>query len=494
MIYLKNMVGYKMGYFKGKSYDKIRPMFKEEYNKIQTLFKKDTEVEKTKTKRVAEETLLQESFKKLRTAEASSSEPIQEQPIEEPKELSEEELKKMVRNITEAYQVFEDMLKGFDREDLVTLWSLVKERFRSAEPTEDMERALWVELKRLFEPDNKMANPEARTTTNVDGNSTSTIPGHVTTEEKTQKKNHVKDRRYDKSKVECFNYHKMGHFARECRGSRNRSRVENQDKPQEDYELWTIFLLKQWCLLMEQIQSLDKLIGSQISDNNRKGVGYNTVPPPPIGLFSPPTIDLSNPGLNEFQQPEFEGYGLKENKDVCENSSNEIKKTTDAPIIKDWVSDCDEDEFEVAHIVDGQTIAITEASVRRHLQLANADGITFLPNTETFEQLTLMGYVYNDDKLTFQKGGDHTGSDERQQDKDDVYGNYKIYAMIFDIATVDEFDVGRGYTSRKKNNEMKQDLVMKIFHRRQTSRDPWLSLVYLHPSLDSPEWEVSGPP
>ncbi|GJU79203.1 hypothetical protein Tco_1276273 [Tanacetum coccineum] len=45
------------------------------------------------------------------------------------------------------------MLKGFDREDLVTLWSLVKERFRSAEPTEDKERALWVELKRLFEPD-----------------------------------------------------------------------------------------------------------------------------------------------------------------------------------------------------------------------------------------------------------------------------------------------------------------------------------------------------
>ncbi|GJW49202.1 hypothetical protein Tco_0090553 [Tanacetum coccineum] len=146
----QNMVGYKMGHLKGMSYDEIRPMFEEEYNKIQTLFKKDTEVEKTKTKRVAEETLLQESFKKLRTAEASSSEPIQEQPTEEPKELSKEELKKMLE-IVPVEEIKAEALQV--KEDLVTLWSLVKERFRSAEPTEDMERALWVELKRLFEPD-----------------------------------------------------------------------------------------------------------------------------------------------------------------------------------------------------------------------------------------------------------------------------------------------------------------------------------------------------
>nr|GEU57924.1 hypothetical protein [Tanacetum cinerariifolium] len=38
-------------------------------------------------------------------------------------------------------------------DDLVMLWSLVKERFNSIEPTDDKERELWVELKRLFKLD-----------------------------------------------------------------------------------------------------------------------------------------------------------------------------------------------------------------------------------------------------------------------------------------------------------------------------------------------------
>nr|GFA34868.1 hypothetical protein [Tanacetum cinerariifolium] len=54
--------------------------------------------------------------------------------------------------ITEAYQSFEDMLKGFDRKDLDALWRLVKEKFSTAMPTVNREKALWVELKILYEP------------------------------------------------------------------------------------------------------------------------------------------------------------------------------------------------------------------------------------------------------------------------------------------------------------------------------------------------------
>ncbi|GKE24700.1 hypothetical protein Tco_1436212, partial [Tanacetum coccineum] len=63
----------------------------------------------------------------------------------------------------------------------------------------------------------------------------------------------------------------------------------------------------------------------------------------------------------------------------------------------------DNGKQEINATVDGNEFTITEASVRRHLQLANADGISVLPYTKIFDQLTLMGYVLTDDKLTFQK-------------------------------------------------------------------------------------------
>ncbi|GJS79202.1 hypothetical protein Tco_0729083 [Tanacetum coccineum] len=58
-----------------------------------------------------------------------------------------------VGNHTKVYQIFKDILKNFDRDDLVKLWSLVQKTFNSTEPTEDKEIEIWVELKRLFEPD-----------------------------------------------------------------------------------------------------------------------------------------------------------------------------------------------------------------------------------------------------------------------------------------------------------------------------------------------------
>nr|GEV24270.1 hypothetical protein [Tanacetum cinerariifolium] len=136
IIYLKNMAGYKMEYFKGMTYDK--------------------------KKKVADETLLRESFKNLRAAKVSGSKFTQEIPSNDTKEMTVEGVQNMLEFIPvpefkvealQAYQIFKDMLKGFYKEDLVALWNLVKEKFNSAEPSVDKEKALWAELKRLFEPD-----------------------------------------------------------------------------------------------------------------------------------------------------------------------------------------------------------------------------------------------------------------------------------------------------------------------------------------------------
>ncbi|GKA65088.1 hypothetical protein Tco_0764795 [Tanacetum coccineum] len=106
-------------------------------------------------------------------------------------------------------------------------------------------------------------------------------------------------------------------------------------------------------------KDLDKLLGSQITDNSKKGLGYNAVPPPhPLIYNRPNKLDLSYSGLEEFQEPEFVGYGVKVDKIVSENSSVEIKKTPDAPIIEEWVSD-DEEQDESPVVVEKKTVVPT---------------------------------------------------------------------------------------------------------------------------------------
>ncbi|GJQ93283.1 hypothetical protein Tco_0004422 [Tanacetum coccineum] len=60
-------------------------------------------------------------------------------------------------------------------------------------------------------------------------------------------------------------------------------------------------------------------------------------------------------------------------------------------------------EQQLQALVDRKKIIITEATVRRDLQLEDADGVDCLPNAIIFKQLTLMGYEKLSQKLTFYK-------------------------------------------------------------------------------------------
>ncbi|GKC89655.1 putative ribonuclease H-like domain-containing protein [Tanacetum coccineum] len=150
-----------------------------------------------------------------------------------------------------------------------------------------------------------------------------------------------------KSKVECFNCHKRGHFARECRALRNQDNKNKEiSKRSVLVETSTSTALvscdglggydwteegPNYALMTYSSSSSD----SEIVDNCKKGLGYekyNVVPPPYTRNFMPPTPDLSFTGLDEFV-----------NKPVIENSkamSNEeepkvVRKNDDAPIIEE---------------------------------------------------------------------------------------------------------------------------------------------------------------
>ncbi|GKC87203.1 hypothetical protein Tco_1147852 [Tanacetum coccineum] len=98
----------------------------------------------------------------------------------------------------------------------------------------------------------------------------------------------------------------------------------------------------QLALLSMRARKYFQRTGKKITINGSDTVGYDK-----SKSFLTYKEVPTNMALMAFSDSEFEGYGVKGNKSVCENSSNEIKKTFDALIIKEWVSDSDEDESEV---------------------------------------------------------------------------------------------------------------------------------------------------
>ncbi|GJR83583.1 putative ribonuclease H-like domain-containing protein [Tanacetum coccineum] len=303
---------------------------------------------------------------------------------------------------------------------------------------------------------------------------------------------------YDKSKVECFNYHKMGYFARECRAPRNkegqfryqdntRKQGNNKDTSSKamlaidgvgfdwsdmaeeqvqtnmalmafsDFEVYNdktctktclknYETLKKWCddlivklnqtefiaatykrglatieeqlvtyrknevLFSEEVvvlkrevackyyeinilksefekfkqekegiefkiekfnnasKSLDKLLGSQITDKSKKGLGYNVVPlPHPLIYNRPKKLNLSYSGLDEFKDPEFKSYGSKdselESNIVCDKKSNNSKENSDDSLVKEQVSEDTSSFVESPLNVDKETVFLVDKKI-----------------------------------------------------------------------------------------------------------------------------------
>ncbi|GJX04275.1 hypothetical protein Tco_0190191 [Tanacetum coccineum] len=76
-------------------------------------------------------------------------------------------------------------------------------------------------------------------------------------------------------------------------------------------------------------------------------------------------------------------FALTENPTIYTSLIQQFWQTASTSTLEDG-------EVEITATIDGQLKTITEASLRRHLKLEDADGISSLPNFEIFEQLALM--------------------------------------------------------------------------------------------------------
>ncbi|GJX44001.1 putative ribonuclease H-like domain-containing protein [Tanacetum coccineum] len=90
-------------------------------------------------------------------------------------------------------------------------------------------------------------------------------------------------------------------------------------------------------------KDLDQMLGSQITNKCKKGLGYSAVPPPhPLIYNIPNKLDLSYFGLDEFKETEFKGYGPKDNEQesnvVFDKESDNSKENSVEYLVEEQVS------------------------------------------------------------------------------------------------------------------------------------------------------------
>nr|GEV99162.1 hypothetical protein [Tanacetum cinerariifolium] len=184
---------------------------------------------------------------------------------------------------------------------------------------------------------------------------------------------------FDKTKVKCYNCHKKGRFARECRAQDNRNKQStrrnvpfettnssalvscdglggydwsDQAKEGPNYALMAYFT---------------SIYDSEIADKYKAGLRYNVVPRPYTGNFLPPKPDLS--GLEEFlnepivneptvKKPVVETSEAK----ASEDKPKVVRKNYSPPLIEEWISNS-EDKAESMPKIEKKTVKPSFAKI-----------------------------------------------------------------------------------------------------------------------------------
>nr|GFB28117.1 ribonuclease H-like domain-containing protein [Tanacetum cinerariifolium] len=150
---------------------------------------------------------------------------------------------------------------------------------------------------------------------------------------------------FDMAKVECYNCHRKGHFARECRSPKDSRRTavaepQRRNVPRRILQTLLSWLLHPLHLIHLLIMSdSDSWPPSNLYDRFLPSGGYHDVPPPVTGTFMPHKPDLV------FHTPlSDENEHLVFNVQLSPaQPEQDLSSRPSAPIIEDWVSDSEED-------------------------------------------------------------------------------------------------------------------------------------------------------
>ncbi|GJT64613.1 retrovirus-related pol polyprotein from transposon TNT 1-94 [Tanacetum coccineum] len=134
--YLKTIEGWKPKDLKNKSFANIQELFDKAMKRVNTFVDYRTELAEGSLKK-ADAEIAQESSLKRVGVERESRKEMQ---------------LKLFLWLTKLQELFSHMLKSFDREDLETLYKLVKAKYGSTRPVEDLDLVLYGDLKTMFDP------------------------------------------------------------------------------------------------------------------------------------------------------------------------------------------------------------------------------------------------------------------------------------------------------------------------------------------------------
>ncbi|GKC73487.1 hypothetical protein Tco_1119370, partial [Tanacetum coccineum] len=159
--YLKHMAGYKQNQLKSKNYDEIQKLFDKATTRVNMFIDMDTETRKGKEEKVDDDEAEMKKHMEIVPDDevAIDAIPLATKPpiIVDWKIIKEGKMGhfQIIRadGSLRRYSSMIKMLQSIDREDLETLWKLVKAKHGNTRPKEGYKRVLWGDLKVMFEPD-----------------------------------------------------------------------------------------------------------------------------------------------------------------------------------------------------------------------------------------------------------------------------------------------------------------------------------------------------